>query len=456
MKFLGEFRLKSLIDHLRLYHQIVDKMLTKTIQDYILPQINKTSVQQISPVQASILPINKPTVIKISNKNEILQLNFNVEKQLICEILKNNKSNMNSLYWNDIDQLIDTIFEIKVISGRCYKCNLNNLEPNLLLHLKNFHNLDIAQITSNLNCLFCGDHFINREKLIIHQLKSHKTISFISVNKLFTTTDQIKINNSKTLKVLSPEFKPVLQQEPIIIVPRPEPIKQIETNVLTIEPVAIESVTPFVSPLNSSNSVGNHLEKGSSLRVKREKISAIFKKQNDLGLKPVFHHSNDAILIENLDNLYGKNQLKNKRKRDSMSKQLQEDVELNIENIKRNKLEYNCVKCSILFQDIKDYKEHLSESHNLFKEKNTDSVAFNYKVMPTTQTKVQSNEIECFFCTAKFKSNIKYQTHLQSSHMKIATVRLKKVDISKIIFIEKKQLSTKNSFEKKRKSHRRL
>jgi hypothetical protein len=175
MIFLGENRLKSLNEHLKIAHKITDEKVISNLS--IMPTLKPFSF---------VSTIQKPLVIKISNNYSSDQnFDFNNEKKFINEILLKNKDDL--LFNKNTECLLNQIIEFK---GKCFKClGSHVIESNLLDHFNSAHNSNVKSITSELVCLFCGFKFMNREKLIIHQFNTHKSISFLSINKLFTVSN---------------------------------------------------------------------------------------------------------------------------------------------------------------------------------------------------------------------------------------------------------------------------
>jgi len=145
--------------------------------------------------------------IQLSSRQSIIRnqlslnitLNFNKEKELIIDIL--NKSILGKLCSNEV--LADKLNELKIISGRCFKCDFFKIEPNLLGHLKELHNLSVEQLVIDLNCLFCGICFSNRDQLVVHQLSMHKSISFTSTNKLYTIPLHLNSDSIPEINILN-------------------------------------------------------------------------------------------------------------------------------------------------------------------------------------------------------------------------------------------------------------
>lgn len=464
MKFIGEFRLKSLIDHLRLNHQIVDKLLTKTIQDYILPQIksNKSSIQiptgpstvrlaTPTPVAVTQLPAN-PNLIRILNTNQ-KQIDvslYNCEKEQISTILRNYKSELVQVYSNLNEDLVNRLVELKLISGKCFKCGFKNIESNLLLHLSSVHDLDVSGLVNGLNCLFCGQLLPNRDKLVVHQLNMHKSISFSSTNKIYTLSTSIEStqHESKMNGILTSGTTRTSQSNDIM------PKKADESN---SDCILIDLTQMSSNEKVSANNSDSNKKYAEFLSTTTKKLAVEISKPDNNNsniqlekideLEPVFDPQHEK-LVKNLDNLYN-NSSKIEENKEAKKKKHEINAESDeTKEIKKKKIEYNCAKCATQYTDFKAYKKHLVEAHNLLMKENKSSDLLNLKILPSTSStsppeslpvagEEEKPKLKCFFCSARFSAESKYQLHLESNHMKQAVVKVYKVNPKSITIISR-------------------
>ncbi len=471
-RFLGEYKIKSLIDHLRVIHQIEDKtILSKCIQQYVLPQMNKStiniqpndptlinllaenntnensikrslSVMPATPKCLKIKPLtltptqtkqtsqsensflngqtenstlkspiynSKPTVIKILNnlnfKHENITLNFNKEKELIIDIL--NKSILGKLCSNEV--LADKLNELKIISGRCFKCDFFKIEPNLLGHLKELHNLSVEQLVIDLNCLFCGICFSNRDQLVVHQLSMHKSISFTSTNKLYTiplhlNSDSIPeiniLNQFRMDTKLSQSAQEKQPRKHINILPKMRECFQIPKS----PPITLININ------NSSNYNPNNLTSTQATNNNQDACDNDIIWEYSPETKSNVQH---GIMIQKLETLTKKRKINT------------ESDEQKCDSKKKITTGSNCSKFSKMFREADEFTNHLKNSHS-------DSMQLIELGATETLNVVQKCEPifneKCFFCPEVFNLKLSYQEHLICKHLKIAILKLNKID----------------------------
>ena len=412
--------LLDLTNHLRSNHNLTEKMTNLMINEKVIPQLSKTNNSSILKDNSNSATKQLPSIINISNVHR------KQDHNTVTQIISNNKSVGSNQFIskavnnfpvnnkapklkvidyvtelkliNDYLKLINHVEgklnEVKTIAGKCYLCENKNVFD-LLQHFKSQHLLNINSKCFEKSCLLCGQAVTNRLDLIKHQFETHKIISFISLNKVFTL--------SKVAENVANEEEKQIENK----------INELKISSQDKNPLS-STVEPKTVWINNKKVILQKAILNSKLKIgitNSKHISALTSAVTDLQSSSLTNQGSIVSIKFNLkiykvfpliNSFYSPNTSKNFHTKSRAFSRFFFYLQISLFKTKT----YTCNECTMKFEDFYAYCSHLIKEH---------------------QNSTKSN-VKCPICKNFFHRGPPYQNHIRT-HLKICQIEVKRLNV---------------------------
>ena len=462
--FQGLTKLSMLMKHYQTAHKVNEALqLNSILRRFVIPQITKTvekpKIVVASPAPPVSLPPQPPKVqrivipdqvkppIQTVNKTDYLtnkltssltkMSSFEVEKKFMIESVKKNKHDIHGMenYTDDeFDKFFATsvLYDVKNLAGKCYFCN-NVYMTNLLKHLSDTHSMDVEKMAGNSQCLCCGLKLHSRDKLIAHQMQTHKLLAFGSLNRLYAFSQQnltpqvkpsqlptvvnvpgvkqppVKIN--KLIETIDAVNKKVNNDPEIICIDEDDEVKEVQKEEKAKEYSCFRCLKKFDNPKDYTKHVVNdHADLISNKKKRYKPKRPLFETVKKLlDEKSVEVKTNDEDDIGGGDN---------------------DDDELDLD-LSDEKVDEKMVE-KVDEKMVEKVDEKIEEKVDEKIEEKVDEKIeekLDKKLDEKLEEKKKINNLskKCFFCGKEFLRHLDYENHLKKEHMKRVSVCLKEI-----------------------------